>query len=394
MTGWLIRRFVKDCDNTRSRAVREAYGVLAGVVGIAANMLLCGVKFIIGMLTGSIAVQADAVNNLADIGSNLMTLLSARLAGKPADKEHPYGHARMEYIAALIIAFLILMVGYELGKESFMKILNPVEVEFTVASMLALAASILIKLWMGMFTANIGRRIDSATMSAATADSLMDCISTGAILVSSVLAYFFEVNLDGYIGVAVAAFVLYSGIKLVKETISPLMGEAPEPEFVKALADRISAYDGVIDTHDILIHSYGPGNIIATAHAEVDARGNVLELHELIDRIELEVGREMGMLLTIHMDPVELDNPKVRRAKDAISNILAELPVKTVFHDFRMVPGEKRNNLIFDIVVPLEIGEAKEHELLDTICRRAKEADPTYACVIQVDHDFSGLIQP
>ena len=394
MTDWLIRRFVKDSENTGSRAVREAYGVLAGAVGIAANMLLCGVKFLIGVITGSIAVQADAVNNLADIGSNLMTLLSARLAGKPADKEHPYGHARMEYIAALIIAFLILMVGFELGKESFAKILHPEDVEFTVAAMLALAASILVKLWMGMFTANIGRRIDSATMSAATADSLMDCISTGAILVSSVLAYFFGVNLDGYIGLAVAAFVLYSGIKLVKETVSPLMGEAPASEFVKELADRIAAYDGVIDTHDILIHSYGPGNIIATAHAEVDAKGNVLELHELVDRIELEVGREMGMLLTIHMDPVELDNPNVRRAKEVISGIISELPVKTVFHDFRMVPGEKRNNLIFDLVMPLEIGEAKENEILDIICRKAKEADSTYACVIQIDHDFSGLIQP
>ena len=394
MTGWLICRFVKDNENTQNRAVREAYGILAGAVGIAANMLLCAAKFLIGMITGSIAVQADAVNNLADIGSNLMTLLSARLAGRPADKEHPYGHARMEYIAALIIAFLILMVGFELGKESFAKIIHPQKVEFTVATMLALAASILVKLWMDMFTANIGRRIDSATMSAATADSLMDCISTGAILVSSILAYFFGVNLDGYIGLAVAVFVLYSGIKLVKETISPLMGEAPAPEFVKELADRISAYDGVIDTHDILIHSYGPGNIIATAHAEVDAKGDVLELHELIDRIELEVGREMGMLLTIHMDPVELDNPNVQRAKDIISNIVSQLPVKTVFHDFRMVPGEKRNNLIFDLVVPLEIGEATEHEIMDTICSKAKEADPTYACVIQIDHDFSGLIQP
>ncbi len=392
MTGWLIRRFVKDSENTRSRSVREAYGVLAGVVGIAANMLLCAVKFVIGMLTGSIAVQADAVNNLADIGSNLMTLLSARLAGKPADKEHPYGHARMEYIAALIIAFLILMVGYELGKESFMKILHPAEVEFTVASMLALAASILVKLWMGMFTANIGKRIDSATMSAATADSLMDCISTGAILVSSVIMYFFGINLDGYIGLAVAAFVLYSGIKLLKETVSPLMGEAPEPEFIKQLADKISAYDGIIDTHDILIHSYGPGNIIATAHAEVDAGGNVLELHELIDRIELEVGREMGMLLTIHMDPVELDNPDVQRAKDTIKQILSELPVKMTIHDFRMVPGEKRNNLIFDLVVPVDTSKEKAEEMVLAIRQRARETDATYACVIQVDYDFNGLI--
>lgn len=394
MTGWLICKFIKNWEDTRNRAVREAYGMLAGAVGIAANALLCGAKFTIGIITGSVAVQADAVNNLADIGSNLMTLLSARLAGKPADREHPYGHARMEYIAALIIAFLILMVGFELGKESFDKILHPEQVEFTVATMIALAVSIAVKLWMGMFTANIGRRIESAALSAATADSLMDCISTGAILVSSLLAYFFNVNLDGYIGLAVACFVLYSGIKLVKETISPLMGEAPAPEFVKELADRITSYDGIIDTHDILIHSYGPGNVIASAHAEVNARGDVLELHELIDRIELEVGRDMGMLLTIHMDPVEVDNPDVQRAKEVIQNILEGLPIKTIFHDFRMVPGGKRNNLIFDLVVPMEISDEQAVELVRSIRREARAVDGTYACVIQIDRDFSGQIQP
>jgi len=394
MTDRLIRLFVKDSENVAARNVREAYGVLAGAVGIAANTLLCVLKFIIGMLTGSVAVQADAVNNLADTGSNLMTLFSARLAGKPADKEHPYGHARMEYIAALIIAFLILMVGLELGKESFGKILRPQKVEFTIGTMLALGVSILVKLWMGMFTANIGRRINSATMSAATADSLMDCISTCAILVSSLLAYFFGVNIDGYIGVAVAAFVLYSGIKLIRETISPLMGEAPSPEFVKELARRISAYDGIIDTHDILIHSYGPGNIISSAHAEVDARGNVLELHELVDRIELEVGRDMGMLLTIHMDPVEVDNPDVQRAKEAISSIISQLPVRAAFHDFRMVPGEKRNNLIFDLVVPMGTGSELTEEIQRFIKAGAKKFDPTYACIMQVDYDINGVTGP
>lgn len=394
MTNWLIRLFVKDSENVSARSVREAYGMLAGAVGIAANTLLCALKFFIGMLTGSVAVQADAVNNLADTGSNIMTLLSARLAGRPADKEHPYGHARMEYIAALIIAFLILMVGLELGRESFGKIIHPENVDFTIGTMLALAVSILVKLWMGMFTANIGRRIDSATMSAATADSLMDCISTCAILVSSILAYFFGVNVDGYIGLAVAAFVLYSGIKLIKETISPLMGEAPSPEFVKELADRISAYDGIIDTHDILIHSYGPGNIISSAHAEVDASGNVLELHELVDRIELEVGRDMGMLLTIHMDPVEVDNPDVQRAKSAVGSIISELPVNITFHDFRMVPGEKRNNLIFDIVFPMGTGNDEIRDVERIIRKKAREFDPTYACIMQVDYDINGTTMP
>lgn len=390
MTNLLIRLFVKNSHNVKDKKVREAYGVLAGIVGIAANTLLCGAKFVIGMLTGSVAVQADAVNNLADIGSNAVTLVGAKLAAKPATKDHPYGHARMEYIAALAISFFIIMVGYSLVKESVDKILNPVTVDFTPVTMVILGLSIGVKLWMGLFTSNIGKRIDSATMSAATADSLMDCISTGAILVSSLINYFFKVNLDGIIGLCVAVFVLYAGIKLVKETISPLMGEAPDPQLIKELDDRLKSYDKVYGTHDILIHSYGPGTIIASAHAEVPADCDMLEMHEIIDRAELEIGEEMGMLLTIHMDPIETRDERTNRVRGELKEIIDGFEGRIRFHDFRLVSGENRNNLIFDIVVPINSTNDDIDGIIEKIRKRAMEKDPTYRCVINVDYDYSG----
>jgi len=390
MTDMLIRLFVKNSDNVKDKKVREKYGVLAGIVGIAANTLLCAVKFAIGVLTGSVAVQADAVNNLADIGSNAVTLVGAKLAAKPATKEHPYGHARMEYIAALVISFFIIMVGYSLVKESIDKILHPTAVDFTPITMLVLALSIGVKLWMGLFTSKIGKRIDSATMSAATADSLMDSISTGAILLSSLINYFFKVNLDGVIGLCVAVFVLYAGIKLVKETISPLMGEAPDPELVKELDARLKTYDKVYGTHDILIHSYGPGTIIASAHAEVPADCDMLEMHEIIDRAELEIGEEMGMLLTIHMDPIETRDEESNRVRGELKEIIDSFNGRIRFHDFRMVSGESRNNLIFDIVVPISSTKEEIEDYIQKIRTKALEKDPTYRCVINVDYDYSG----
>lgn len=390
MTELIIRRFVGTDADPNDRRVRERYGAVAGAVGIAANTLLCAVKFLIGLGTGSLAVQADAVNNLADIGSNLVTLVGARLAAKPATKEHPYGHARMEYIAALAIAFLIVAVGFGLAKEAVIRIISPSPVEFSLLSMGMLGLSIGVKLWMGLFTANIGRRIDSATMAAATADSLLDCASTAAILISSVICRASGVNLDGYIGALVAGLVLYSGVKLVRETVSPLLGEAPSPEFIRELEERIEAYPGILGTHDILVHSYGPGIIIATAHAEVPAEGDMLKSHELIDRVENEVGREMGMMLTIHIDPVELNNPQANRARAAIQEIIDGMGGLR-FHDFRMVPGEKRCNLIFDIVVPMGTTAEAAEGLVRHIRKKAAEFDETYACIVNVDYDYVGV---
>lgn len=392
MTELLVRFFIKTPERVEDSSVREAYGILAGFVGIACNLILCAMKFVIGSLSGSIAIQADAVNNLSDVGSSAVMLIGSKMAGKPADREHPYGHARMEYIAALIIAFFILIVGFELGRESVMKIIAPEPVEFSVAMIAVLVGSILVKLWMSRFTANIGRRINSSTMSAATSDSIADVISTGAILLSSVIGYFKGVNIDGYIGVVVAGFVLYSGASILRDTISPLMGEAPDPKVVSELTDRILSYDGIIGIHDILVHSYGPGKLIASAHAEVRSDCDLMAIHETIDTAEREVGAQMGVMLTLHLDPVEVDNAVLNETREQIKGILAEIDATLRFHDFRMVRGENRTNLLFDIVVqpgrkPEEIAELKQR-----VADEAARLNPAYHCILSVDVDHNGLI--
>lgn len=391
MTKLLIRLFIKDGGKVGDSRARGAYGRLAGLVGVACNLFLCGAKFLIGSLTGSIAVQADAVNNLSDVGGNVVTLIGFHMAGKPADREHPYGHARVEYIAALIIAFIILLVGFELGKEAIFKIIAPEPVSFSLVSMGVLALSILVKLWLGRFTATIGRVIDSSAMSAATADSMCDVISTGAILLCAGVSYFKGWNLDGYVGVLVAGFVLYSGVGILRDTISPLMGEAPAPELVRALQESLLSYAGIDGLHDIMVHSYGPGQTIASAHAEVRADSDIVAIHETIDRAEREVGEKLGLLLTIHLDPVETDDALTGAVRSQLAGIIREVDERLRFHDFRMVRGEKQTNLIFDIVVPAGTQAADVGRYKSAIREGARRIDPTYACVIDVDVDYCGV---
>lgn len=391
MTELLVRFFIKTPERTEDASVREAYGILAGIVGIACNLILCAMKFIIGIISGSIAIQADAVNNLSDVGSSAVMLIGSKMAGKPADREHPYGHARMEYIAALIIAFLILIVGFELGRESVLKIIAPEPVEFSVAMIVVLVLSILVKFWMSRFTSNIGRRIHSSTMSAATSDSISDVISTGAILISSVVGYFKGVNIDGYIGVVVAGFVLYSGITILRDTISPLMGEAPDPKTVAELTDRILAYDGIIGIHDIMVHSYGPGKRIASAHAEVRSDCDLMAIHETIDTAEREIGAQMGILLTLHLDPIEVNNAALNVAKDEIAGVLASIDPALRFHDFRMVRGENRTNLLFDIVVQPGMKPEAVVALKQRVADEAARLNPAYHCILSVDVDHVGV---
>lgn len=391
MTELLVRFFIKTPERTEDASVREAYGILAGIVGIACNLVLCAMKFIIGIISGSIAIQADAVNNLSDVGSSAVMLIGSKMAGKPADREHPYGHARMEYIAALIIAFLILIVGFELGRESVLKIIAPEPVEFSVAMIVVLVLSILVKFWMSRFTSNIGRRIHSSTMSAATSDSISDVISTGAILISSVVGYFKGVNIDGYIGVVVAGFVLYSGITILRDAISPLMGEAPDPKTVAELTDRILAYDGIIGIHDIMVHSYGPGKRIASAHAEVRSDCDLMAIHETIDTAEREIGAQMGILLTLHLDPIEVDNAALNVAKDEIAGVLASIDPALRFHDFRMVRGENRTNLLFDIVVQPGMKPEAVAALKQRVADEAARLNPAYHCILSVDVDHAGV---
>lgn len=391
MTNVLIRFFIKNPEDTANPQVREAYGMLSGCVGIVCNLVLAAAKFVIGMLSGSIAIQADAVNNLSDVGSSVVTLIGFRAASRPADKEHPFGHARIEYIAALIIAFLILVVGFELGRESISKVLNPTTVEFDLVTMGVLVLSILVKLWMSRFTKRVGQRIQSTAISASTADSICDVVTTGAILISCIVGYFKNINIDGYIGVLVAGFVLYSGVRILKETISPLLGEAPRPEVVKELGERVMSYPGIIGMHDMVLHSYGPGKTIASVHAEVRSDANILITHEIIDRMEREIGEAMHMQLVIHLDPIETDNARLNAARAEVEQIMAGLGEHIMFHDFRMVSGDKQINLLFDIVVPPGMKKQQVEEMKARIAELARQKNPAYNCVITVDMDYTGV---
>ncbi len=390
MTELLIRLFIKEKEQTAKPSVRQAYGVMAGIVCIAANILLSAAKFAIGALSGSLAIQADAVNNLSDVGSSAVMIFGAKAANKPADREHPYGHARMEYVVSFGIAFLILTVGASLAKESIGKILVPEPVEYSIAMLAVLAVSILIKLWMGSFTARIGKRINSKTMSAASADSLCDVIATGTILASSLVGYFLHVNLDGYMGLAAALFVLWSGIGIIRDTIGPMLGEAPDKELLQKLTKRIMSYEGIIGLHDILLHSYGPGRYMASAHAEVRSDCDLVAIHEIIDRAEREIGAEMGILLTLHLDPLEVDNQKLIAVRSRVADVIMGLEENVMFHDFRMVSGENSTNLIFDIVVPPGMTAEKIALAKKKIAEGAAALDPAYHCVITVDFDYIG----
>lgn len=392
MSEGILKLFVKDYKHTETPAVRSKCAVAAGWVCIACNVLLCAAKFIIGVISRSIAIQADAVNNLSDVGSSAGMIFGAKAAAKPADREHPYGHARLEYIVSLAIAFIILMVGVTLAREAIDKIISPESVDYSIAMLIVLIISMLVKLWMGFFTADVGKRIGSSTMSAAAADSISDVAATGAIFISSVLGYFFDINIDGYISLAAALFVLYSGIGIIRDVIGPLLGEAPDKETVDELSRLLLSYDGIIGLHDILIHSYGPGKTIASAHAEVRADCDLLQTHEMIDRAEREVGEKLGMLLTLHMDPIETDNAKLTATREKIAKAIGEINPNVRFHDFRMVSGEKNTNLIFDIVVPSGMNDADAEGIKLRIAKAAHDIDPSYRCVITIDRDYTGCI--
>ncbi len=389
MTSLFIRLFIKNPEAVHTPLVRAAYGVLAGVVGIVLNLLLCAGKFLIGTLTGSIAIQADAVNNLSDVGSSVVMLIGFVMARRPADAEHPYGHGRVEYVAGLVVAFLILLVGVDLGREAFAKILAPVPVTFSYISVVVLLLSILVKLWMGYFTAALGKRIESKTMAAATTDSRNDVVATSLVLISLVASHLLHVELDGYMGLLAALFVLYSGVGIVKDTLSPLMGEAPRPEMVDELTKRLLSYDGIIGIHDLMLHDYGPGSVLATVHAEVSATADILETHEMIDKAEREIGGAMNLHLTIHMDPLAVDDEETNRIRQRVAETVAAIDERLSTHDFRMVPGEEQINLIFDLVVPYGVSR----DWIGNIKRRIRgamgEVDPRYRCVITVDSDYS-----
>ena len=387
MIEFLIRRFVPDWQQVQRTDVRERYGTLAAAVGILSNIFLCIIKGLIGLFSGSIAVTADAVNNLSDAGSSVITLLAFKIAGKPADEEHPYGHARMEYISGMAVSFIIILLGLELMGSSFEKILHPEEVGVSALTYLVLIVSIAVKLWQGMFNRNLGKRISSEALQATAADSLNDVFSTGAVLLSTLVYQFTAIPIDGWVGMLVAIFITVSGVKLIMETGSPLLGQAPDPQIVRELEEKITAYDGVIGIHDLQVHNYGPGRVFATVHAEVPANRDILVSHDIIDNIEREVGHEMNLNLVIHMDPVVTDDERLNQLHAQVQQIVAGIDSNLSMHDFRAVFGPTHTNLVFDVVVPPGFS-LSDSELSRRIEQQVQTLG-SYFCVITVDHNYA-----
>ena len=350
----LIGLILKDSESNHS-AARARAGKLSGIVGIAANAVLFLGKLLVGTVSGSVSITADAMNNLSDASSAIVTYLGFRLAEKPADEDHPYGHARYEYLSGLAVAAMIIVIGFELAKTSFEKILNPTAVRFSAVTAAVLAASILVKLSLALFNGKLGKRIQSATLAATAADSRNDCVATGAVLIASVIEHFLNVRIDGFMGMAVALFILYSGAMLAKDTISPLLGEAASPELKQLIVDYVEQQPKVLGYHDLMVHDYGPGQRFATLHVEMDNREDPLLCHELIDDMERECLQSHNIHLVIHYDPVVTDDPELNRMQQAVADILSGIDSRLRTHDFRMVRGDGHTNLIFDISLPMDM---------------------------------------
>ena len=355
MTNWLLRTFVKNSDHPEDPQVRASVGIFAGLVGIFCNVLLFGGKLAVGLLTASVSITADALNNLSDATSSIVTMLGFRLAERPADEDHPFGHARYEYLSGLAVAALILVIGVELAKSSLEKVLHPAPVEFGWVTAAVLVGSSAVKLWMALFNTGLGKTIHSAALTATAADSRNDCITTAAVLAAALIEHFTGFAADGWMGLLVSAFILYSGVGLAKETISPLLGENADPELREKIVDKIRACPKVLGFHDLMVHDYGPGQRFASIHVEMDRREDPMECHEIIDDLERECLKSHGVHLVIHYDPIVTDDPELDRMHIRVEQLLHTYDIRLGVHDFRMVPGKGHVNLIFDVVLPTDL---------------------------------------
>lgn len=387
MSYFLAKIFNKDTTD------REAIGKLAGVFGIFGNVFLCAIKLFLGLITSSVSIIADAVNNLSDALSAVITIICFKLSGKPADKDHPYGHERIEYVATLLLAFLILFIGYELIKSSVSRIINPVVIPLKAVSVVILCVSIVGKFAMSRVYDGFAKMINSSMLKASAQDSLNDVFSTGAVLISTILGSVFSIGLDGYVGAVVSAIIIWAGISLIRETMDTILGKPPEKEFVKEIAHKVLSYDGVVGIHDLIVHSYGPSKTFASVHAEVDARGDVLASHDIIDNIEREVSADMGIELVIHMDPIVTDDESVLCARDKVRDIVSDIETSLSIHDFRMVPGNTHTNLIFDIVLPFDF-KYKEKQVMELVQNEVwHRMGRDYFCVINFDRSYNGDLE-
>ena len=387
MISFIIRCFIKNREDVKNPEVRRQYGVLCSMVGIGLNICLFAGKYAAGAISGSIAIMADAFNNLSDAGSSLITLIGFKFAGMKPDKEHPFGHGRIEYLSGLAVALAIVLMGIELGKSSVEKIISPTAVDTSLLSIGILVVSIAVKLYMSRYNRNIGKKIDSAAMKATAADSLSDAAATSVVLLAMLALHFTGYNIDGWCGVLVALFIIYAGYGAAKDTLSPLLGQSPDRELIDEIRNITLSHKEIIGIHDLVVHDYGPGRLMISLHGEVPGNGNIFELHDVIDQAEKELKEKLGCDAVIHMDPVETDNETIRSVKDEVARLVMKIDGRITIHDFRMVSGPTHTNLIFDAVVPFGM-KMTDQEIVDEIARLVKEKWENYYAVVSIDHGY------
>lgn len=385
--NFLVRRFIKNYQDTKDANVRTNVGKLSGIVGIFSNLFLFVIKFVIGTIVHSVSIQADGVNNLTDAGSNIISILSFHLANKPADKDHPFGHERTETIASLFVGILILVLGFETAKESISKVIHPGSIDFRIASVIILLISIIVKFWMYAYNKKLSKTYDSSLLEATALDSISDVCGTTAVLVSTLLSPVLHFNLDGYMGTVVSGIILYGAYGLLRDMINSLIGEAPDPELVHNIVDRIMAHPAILGVHDMMLHNYGPNKIFASAHVEVDSSKDIFETHDHIDNIEREVKENMNIDLVLHMDPVKVNDPETELYRAKVVEAIHQIDPKWGFHDFRIVSGPTHVNLVFDLVIPFEEKYAQEE--IEAMLLKHIQSDKKIYFVLTIDHPYA-----
>lgn len=384
----IIKKFIKDSENVENEEVRNKYGTVAGIVGIVSNLLLFILKFSIGFLSGSIAITADAFNNFTDMASSAITMIGFKLASMPADEEHPFGHGRLEYLSALVVAFMVMFVGIKFVQTSFERIMNPVAVQFSLIPFILLLCSMAVKFWLGRFNKIVGEKIDSSALKAVAVDAMGDVFTSGCVVLSYLIAKFTAFPLDGYVGIVVSLIILYAGFSLIKETVSPLLGEAPDAEMVDAIVNGLLEYNIISGVHDLIIHNYGVGRCIASVHAEVPCNIDIMEIHEVIDDAEKELSKKLNIHLVIHMDPIAVEDEDYIQTRTELARIIARNEKIESMHDLRIVGKGNKKNLVFDVVVDGDLSHSEEEELKNWVNEEIQKIHPNYNCVILVDKNY------
>ncbi len=386
MTSLLIKLFIKDPNNIKNSAVRQTYGTLASVTGIVINLLLSAAKLTVGLVFGSISITADATNNLSDAGAQIISLISFKISAKPADRDHPFGHARIEYVASMIVSFIVLLIGFELFAESVREAINPVPVEFSWLSVIVLSVSIIAKLWLCLFNRKLGKKISSTVMKATSADSLSDAIATTAVLASMLISKFTSFETDAYMGIIVSVIIMIAGAKILNETKNSILGSAPDPETIDSIKTIVAEYPEILGIHDMVVHNYGPGNTIASLHAEVDGKADVFHTHDVIDNAENALYNRLGVRATIHLDPIVIDDERVSVLREKTVAAVKKIDQRLTIHDFRFVEGTTHTNLIFDVVAPFEL-KISNDDLKRAVADKVSEIDPNYFVVVTIDRE-------